>query len=144
MINIYSLCGELFMFIMTLCFAMFLFLATFRSINRAGNTAILEKNMEYWVDSKNQQAMLKQAYYDRSFKECILKRLHKEMKRIKWMLDVEVDSTNRRLTREEFEILGRHLEVLRKLQKSLLDDAYRETLCRMSEEERMIDDWHYF
>lgn len=101
-----------------------------------------------FLDETNQALLLKQCYYDLSFRQETLNQLEKLKKRLTFQLKEEMKKQfeQGRLFEDSdyFRLYSYQIEQLDVLQLNIKRSVYSEVLRKLPKEERHLDDWDLF
>lgn len=97
------------------------------------------EDIDQYLSKENQESLLKNCYYDYSFKKHTLQEIERMIRRIHAQLvDLKED---RILIRAE---LSSKIDSLKTLKYNILGDSYNEKLAELSPDQRAVDDWDRF
>lgn len=103
-----------------------------------GKTFKLE-DIDQYLSKENQEYLLKNCYYDHSFKKHTLQEIERMIHRINaQLMDLNED---RLIIRAE---LSSKIDSLKTLKQNIFVDSYNEKLAELSPEQRAVDDWDRF
>ncbi len=103
-----------------------------------GKTFNLE-DIDQYLSKENQEYLLKNCYYDHSFKKNTLQEIEIMIHRINaQLMDLNED---RLIIRAE---LSSKIDSLKALKHKILVDSYNEKLAELSPDQRALDDWDRF
>lgn len=97
------------------------------------------EDIDQYLSKENQEYLLKNCYYDHSFKKHTLQEIERMIRRINAQLvDLNED---RLIIRAE---LASKIDSLKALKHKILVDSYNEKLAELSPDQRELDDWDRF
>ena len=97
------------------------------------------EDIDQYLSKENQEYLLKNCYYDHSFKKNTLQEIEIMIHRINaQLMDLNED---RLLIRAE---LSSKIDRLKDLKHKILVDSYNEKLAELSPDQRALDDWDRF
>ena len=97
------------------------------------------EDIDQYLSKENQEYLLKNCYYDYSFKKHTLQKIERMIRRIHaHLMDLKED---RILIRAE---LSRKIDSLKTLKHNILVDSYNGKLAKLSLDQRALDDWDRF
>ena len=97
------------------------------------------EDIDQYLSKENQEYLLKNCYYDHSFKKDTLQEIERMIRRITAQLtDLNED---RLIIRAE---LSSKIDSLKALKHKILVDSYNEKLVELSPDQRALDDWNRF
>lgn len=105
--------------------------------------------ISYFLNETNQAQLLKQCYYDLSFRQETLDQLRKLKQRLKYQMEEEIHKQiqlNIQLYDggEHFLLWSVQYEQLEELQEKIINDEYVKELMILDPTERHLDDWDLF
>lgn len=119
-----------------------LFIYSGEQANKTRNT------IDFFLDETNQALLLKQCYYDSSFRQETLNQLEKLKKRSTFLLKEERKKQfgQGRLFKDSdcFRLYSYQIEQLEALQVKIKSNVYLEVLKELPKAERYLDDWDLF
>ncbi|MBF0006606.1 hypothetical protein HAX44_13410 [Enterococcus faecalis] len=128
--------------------AIFLFLFVF-CLFRVYQPVKSKRVISYFMNETNQAQLLKQCYYDQSFRQETLDQLRKIKQRLKYQMEEEIHKQiklNVQLNDggEHFLLWSFQYEQLEELQEKIINDEYVKELMILDPTERHLDDWDLF
>lgn len=97
------------------------------------------EDIDQYLSKENQESLLKNCYYDHSFKKHTLQEIERMTHRINaQLMDLNED---RLIIRAE---LSSKIDSLKALKHNILGDSYNEKLAELSSDQRAVDDWDRF
>lgn len=97
------------------------------------------EDIDQYLSKENQESLLKNCYYDHSFKKNTLQEIEIMIHRIHaQLMDLNED---RLIIRAE---LSSKIDSLKTLKHKILVDSYNEKLAELSPDQRALDDWDRF
>ena len=97
------------------------------------------EDIDQYLSKANQESLLKNCYYDHSFKKHTLQKIEIMTHRINaQLMDLNED---RLIIRAE---LSSKIDSLKALKHKILVDSYNEKLAELSPDQRALDDWDRF
>lgn len=93
------------------------------------------EDIDQYLSKENQESLLKNCYYDHSFKKHTLQEIEIMTHRINAQL---MDLNEDRIIRAE---LSSKIDSLKVLKHKILVDSYNEKLAELSPDQRALDDW---
>lgn len=97
------------------------------------------EDIDQYLSKENQESLLKNCYYDHSFKKDTLQEIEIMTHRINAkLMDLNED---RLIIRAE---LSSKIDSLKALKHKILVDSYNEKLAELSPDQRALDDWDRF
>ena len=97
------------------------------------------EDIDQYLSKENQESLLKNCYYDHSFKKHTLQEIEIMTHRINaQLMDLNED---RLIIRAE---LSSKIDSLKALKHKILVDSYNEKLAELSPDQRALDDWDRF
>lgn len=97
------------------------------------------EDIDQYLSKENQESLLKNCYYDHSFKKDTLQEIEIMTHRINAkLMDLNED---RLIIRAE---LSSKIDSLKALKHKILVDSYNEKLAKLSLDQRAVDDWDRF
>lgn len=97
------------------------------------------EDIDQHLSKENQESLLKNCYYDHSFKKHTLQEIEIMIHRINaQLMDLNED---RLIVRAE---LSSKIDSLKALKHKILVDSYNEKLAELSPDQRALDDWDRF
>ena len=97
------------------------------------------EDIDQYLSKENQESLLKNCYYDHSFKKQTLQEIEIMTHRINaQLMDLNED---RLIIRAE---LSSKIDSLKALKHKIIGDSYNEKLAELSPDQRALDDWDQF
>ena len=97
------------------------------------------EDIDQYLSKENQEYLLKNCYYDHSFKKNTLQEIEQMIHRINaQLMDLNED---RLIIKAE---LSSKIDSLKALKHKILVDSYNEKLAELSPDQRALDDWDRF
>ncbi|MFG5450400.1 hypothetical protein ACFJZD_12900 [Enterococcus faecalis] len=128
--------------------AIFLFLFVF-CLFRVYQPVKNKRVISYFLNETNQAQLLKQCYYDQSFRQETLDQLRKIKQRLKYQMEEEIHKQiklNVQLNDggEHFLLWSFQYDQLEELQEKIINNAYVKELMILDPTERHLDDWDLY
>lgn len=134
--------GSMLYFLIDVLLLSAFFIYTGEQANKTRNT------IEHFLNEANQALLLKQCYYDLSFRQETLNQLEKLKKRLTFQLKEEMKKQfeQGRLFEDSdcFRLYSYQIEQLDVLQLNIERNVYSEVLRKLPKVERHLDDWDLF
>lgn len=97
------------------------------------------EDIDQYLSKENQEYLLKNCYYDHSFKKHTLQEIERMIRRINVQL-IDLNEDRILISAE----LSSKIDNLKDLRHKILVDSYNEKLAKLSPDQRALDDWDRF